>query len=249
MFQRGVFALLGGLEEPLNLFESAVRGVGNIGSDASAAGQSFAAASLATNSDDRLSFIGQGLGNIGQALLNSTGVAGLVDSVAESLLLRDTFGAGGEVVANSLPAGVTYEGPLYRAVPAGGDALDISYSVNASGRYTVPGQGGLYFASNAGTVEAEFVNNGSSLVGRDLNAFPDSSVNNLLDLTDPVVRERLGVSLEDLTRTGGTPAWRYEVTQPLGKFAQSQGYNGILAPSAQADGGVNLILFSSKGVK
>ena len=107
----------------------------------------------------------------------------------------------------------------------------------------------LYFASNSGTVEAEFVNNGSSLAGRDLNVFNNSTVNNLLDLTNPTVRDELGVSLEDLTRTGGTPAWRYEVTQPLGKFAESQGYNGILAPSAQADGGVNLILFGSKGVK
>jgi RES domain-containing protein/LysM repeat protein len=145
--------------------------------------------------------------------------------------------------------GVTYEGPLYRAVPAGGDALDISYSVSANGRYTAPGQGGLYFASNAGTVEAEFVNNGSSLVGRDVNVFPNSSVNNLLDLTDPAVREGLGVSLQDLTRTGGTSAWRYEVTQPLGAYAQAKGFNGIIAPSAQADGGVNLILFGAKGVR
>lgn len=152
-------------------------------------------------------------------------------------------------VPNMIPAGVTYEGPLYRAVPAGGDPLDISYSVNANGRYTARGQGGLYFASNARTVEAEFVNNGSSLVGRDLNVFEDSSPSNLLDLTDPSVRAELGVSLEDLTRTGGTPSWRYEVTQPLGAFAESRGYNGILAPSAQADGGANLILFSSKGVK
>lgn len=158
-------------------------------------------------------------------------------------------GASDSGVSNNSITGVTYEGPLYRAVPAGGDPLDISYSVRANGRYTAPGQGGLYFASNAGTVEAEFVNNGSSLAGRELNVFHNSSINNLLDLTDPAVRGDLGVSLEDLTRTGGTPAWRYEVTQPLGKFAESQGYNGILAPSAQADGGVNLILFGSKGVR
>ncbi|MET3653919.1 two-partner secretion domain-containing protein [Dyella japonica] len=152
-------------------------------------------------------------------------------------------------IPNSPLAGVTYEGPLYRAVPAGGDPLDISYSVNANGRYTAPGQAGLYFASNAGTVEAEFVNNNSSLIGRDLNVFSNSSVNNLLDLTDPAVRNELGVSLEDIARTGGTAAWRYEVTQPLGAYAQFKNYNGIIAPSAQADGGVNLILFDAKGVK
>jgi RES domain-containing protein len=144
---------------------------------------------------------------------------------------------------------VTYEGSSYRAVPAGGEPLDISFSVNANGRYTAPGQGGLYFASNTQTVNAEFVNNGSSLIGRDLNVFPNSSVNNLLDLTNPAVRDGLGVSLQDLTRTGGTQSWRYEVTQPLGAYAQTNGFNGIIAPSAQADGGVNLILFGKKGVK
>jgi RES domain-containing protein len=77
----------------------------------------------------------------------------------------------------------------------------------------------------------------------------NSSVNGLLDLTNPAVRQNLGVSLGDLTRTGGTRAWRYEVTQPLGAFAQKNGYNGIVAPSAQADGGLNVILFNAKGVE
>jgi hypothetical protein len=77
-------------------------------------------------------------------------------------------------------------------------------------------------------VEAEFVNNGSSLAGRDLNVFPNSSVDNLLDLTDPAVRDGLGVSLEDITRTGGTTPWRYEVTQPLGAFAEA---NALMASS------------------
>lgn len=138
---------------------------------------------------------------------------------------------------------------MYRAVPDGGDALDISYSVNANGRYTAPGQGGLYFASNARTVEAEFLNNGSSLINRTLHSFSSSSVDNLLDLSSPVQRQQLGISLNDLTRTGGTEAWRYEVTQQLGAFAQKNGYSGIIAPSAQADGSVNLILFGNKGVR
>jgi RES domain-containing protein len=127
--------------------------------------------------------------------------------------------------------------------------LDISFSVNANGRYTAPGQGGLYFSSNAKTVEAEFTNNGSSLIGRDLNVFPNSSVSNLLDLTNPDTLDALDVSLGDITRTGGTAAWRYEVTQQLGQYAQANGFNGIIAPSAQADGGVNLILFNPNGVK
>jgi RES domain-containing protein len=144
---------------------------------------------------------------------------------------------------------VTYEGTLYRAVPEGGSSLDISFSINANGRYTAPGQGGLYFSSNAQTVEAEFVGNGSSLAGRTMYSFPQTSVGNLLDLTDPVTRAQLGISLQDITRTGGTSAWRYELTQPLGAFAEHNGYSGIIVPSAQADGGVNLVLFGSKGVR
>ena len=82
-----------------------------------------------------------------------------------------------------------------------------------------------------------------------MNAFSNTSVSNLLDLSDSAVRQNLGIDLLDLTRIGGTQAWRYDVTQPLGSWAQQNGYNGIIAPSAQADGGVNLILFSAKGVK
>jgi RES domain-containing protein len=146
--------------------------------------------------------------------------------------------------------GVSFEGSLYRAVGPGHDPLLIHPgNISASHRFTAPGQGGLYFGSGGRIVEAEFVGNGSSLAGQQLHAFPNSSVNGLLDLTNPAVRQNLGVSLGDLTRTGGTRAWRYEVTQPLGAFAQKNGYNGIIAPSAQADGGLNVILFSAKGVK
>jgi hypothetical protein len=55
----------------------------------------------------------------------------------------------------------------------------------------------------------------------------------------------LGVSLGDIVRQGGAEAWRYEKTHSLGRLARQMGYKGIIAPSAQADGGLNLILFSS----
>ncbi len=64
---------------------------------------------------------------------------------------------------------------------------------------------------------------------------------NLLDLSNPVVRSKLGVSLDDLVRTSGDDI--YDVTHQLGRFAREQGYGGIIAPSARADGGLNLILF------
>ena len=80
-------------------------------------------------------------------------------------------------------------------------------------------------------VEAEFVNNGASLAGKQMYSFPNSTVSDLLDLSNPATREALGVSLGDLMRTGGTQAWRYEVTLPLGSWAQQNGYKGIIEPS------------------
>ncbi|MCI8508953.1 MAG: RES family NAD+ phosphorylase [Lachnospiraceae bacterium] len=41
----------------------------------------------------------------------------------------------------------------------------------------------------------------------------------------------------------------YDVTHAIGRYAYSNGYNGIIAPSARADGGANIILFNTKGVK
>jgi RES domain-containing protein len=193
--------------------------------------------------------IGAGKGGLRDYLAVGGAVAGPIlgkaAGVAAPVLSR--FGRLGGIAAKG--GSVTFEGTLYRAVPEGGNPLDISYSIVENGRYTAPGQGGLYFASNARAVEAEFVNNGSSLTGRTVHSFPDTSVDNLLDLTNSATRADLGVSLSDLTRTGGTSAWRYEITQPLGAYAQRNGYAGIIAPSAQADGGVNLILFGSKGVR
>lgn len=39
------------------------------------------------------------------------------------------------------------------------------------------------------------------------------------------------------------------MTHAIGRYAYSNGDNGIIAPSARADGGVNIILFNTKGVK
>jgi len=63
-------------------------------------------------------------------------------------------------------------------------------------------------------------------------------VDNILDLTDPNVRARFGVTYADLTQKTD-----YNLTQKLGDMARSAGYNGILAPSQPRAGGANLVLF------
>ena len=62
-----------------------------------------------------------------------------------------------------------------------------------------------------------------------------------MDLSNPAIRADLGIALDDLVRTSGDDM--YDLTQALGSFARERGYTGIIAPSAKADGGLNLVLF------
>ena len=65
----------------------------------------------------------------------------------------------------------------------------------------------------------------------------DVTVDNALDLTDPNVREQMGVSPDDITGNS------YDVTHSLGNWASQNGYDGIFAPSARNPSGENLIAF------
>jgi RES domain-containing protein len=169
----------------------------------------------------------------------STAEASLASRLGESM----------RAAIRGLPRPVTFEGRLYRAVGDGHDPLLVHPgNVSANHRYTGPGQGGLYFGRTREVVEAEFVGNNSSLAGKTVHVFDNQSIPGLLDLTSPAVRESLGVSLADITRRGGTTAWRYEITQPLGRWAQQNGYSGIIAPSAQASG-VNVIVFNPRVIR
>jgi len=164
---------------------------------------------------------------------------------------EQTLRLGGDDVITATPAlmpdGVTFEGSLYRAVRQGSDPTEINQrNVDSFHRYTGEGEGGLYFSSSQYISESEILNNGGSMDGKQMWLFTNSQVSNLLDLTDPAIQKAWGVTPEDLTRTGGSQEWRYEFTQPLGTQAKQMGYRGIIAPSAQADGGVNVILFGPR---
>ncbi|WP_186775151.1 RES family NAD+ phosphorylase [Allorhodopirellula solitaria] len=151
-------------------------------------------------------------------------------------------GSGSVAVGDLLVApktGVAFEGNIYRAPYPGASPTTIdNFNIAASHRYSATGEGALYFSTNSRTVIQEL--GGSFVGGRTMDTF-NVRLDNFLDLSNPAVRSRLGVSLDDLVRTSGDDI--YEVTQQLGRFAREQGYNGIIAPSARADGGLNLILF------
>nr|WP_197060464.1 RES family NAD+ phosphorylase [Erwinia sp. 9145] len=110
------------------------------------------------------------------------------------------------------------------------------WNVGANHRYTGKGLGGVYGANSRKTALAEVNAWKVDLSTRKLTS-KKVQLNNVLDLTSPNVRDQLGVSLKDITGS------KYDVTHQIGVWAKSQGYDGILAPSARNLTGSNLIAF------
>ena len=158
---------------------------------------------------------------------------------------RDYPGGGGNVAKGASGAdGATYEGTIYRNVNSQYDPLEMNdYTINSNHRYTKPGTPGLYFSSGEKIVYAELGNyNVDNFSNRTTYSY-DATLNNMLDVSNPKTRDQLGISLGDITGNN------YDVTQSIGDYAYSNGYNGIIAPSARADGGVNVIVFDTNNIK
>ncbi|WP_250465112.1 RES domain-containing protein, partial [Microbulbifer litoralis] len=144
-----------------------------------------------------------------------------------------------EIKPDVAPSGKSFDGVVYRYEQP--DRIATTWDAHkwnnaANHRYTEPGINGVYAGTSARTAEAEIAHYGA-LSGRELVS-KKVNMSNILDVTDPVVREQLGVSLEDITGN------RYEVTQAVGRYAKDNGFEGVLAPSARDPSGANLISFS-----
>ncbi|MBV8545991.1 MAG: RES domain-containing protein [Acidobacteria bacterium] len=138
----------------------------------------------------------------------------------------------------TIPAGVRYEGLAYRFVDpdnvSGGWDIHAA-NIAASHRYSDVGRGGLYAATSLEGMTGEMAHYGRTM--RNATTLGTRiSVENVLDLTDPAVRNQLGVTLGQLTGSD------YTMTHALGDFARTR-YNGILVPSATAPGQKHLVLF------
>ena len=146
--------------------------------------------------------------------------------------------------SGSKPIGATYEGTIYRSVDSRYDPLEMSqYTINSNHRYTESGVPGLHFSSGEKIVKAELGNyDVFDFSNRTMYSY-DVRLTNMLDVSNPSVRSQLGISLESIVGEG------YDVTHAIGRYAYSNGYDGIIAPSARADGGINIILFNAKGMK
>ncbi|MCX2843207.1 RHS domain-containing protein [Microbulbifer thermotolerans] len=143
-----------------------------------------------------------------------------------------------EIKPKTIPKGKIFEGTIYRYEQP--DRISTTWHAHkwnqaANHRYTEPGISGVYGGTTAKTAEAEIAHYGA-LTGRELVS-KEVKMNNILDITDPKVRDQLGVTLEEITGDS------YDTTHAIGKFAKENGFDGILAPSARNPAGANLISF------
>lgn len=123
------------------------------------------------------------------------------------------------------------------------DAFTIHrYNEFASHRYTQPGQTGLYtsIGDDAATTAMKEVNSElpSELIFGTQTLHPE----NILDLTDSSVLQKLKIDPDQLIYDAEKVGSAYEVTQIIGDLAKKHGFDAILAPSAAHAGGINLIL-------
>ncbi|SOT98241.1 filamentous hemagglutinin [Xanthomonas arboricola pv. fragariae] len=136
-----------------------------------------------------------------------------------------------------------YSGDLYRYTrPEYAEYTWEIYSGNVAQnhRYSPPGVGAIYAGTTSQTAAAEIASysalEGTVLVSRKF------VVPNVLDLTDPIALRALGLNKIQITNsTHGAEA--YIIPQRISGWARDQGYEAILAPSAQKPNGVNMVSF------
>jgi RES domain-containing protein len=136
------------------------------------------------------------------------------------------------------PAGKPFDATGYRLEAP--RYVDTSFDIHPGNiaknhRYSGEGVGSTYASTTPETALAE-MDHYNSVVGR-VPVTKQISLNNVLDLTDPSTRQQLNVTLDQITSDD------YTITQQLGAFARSNGYDGILAPSAREIGGSNIVIF------
>ena len=131
-----------------------------------------------------------------------------------------------------------HQGPTSRPFGSFADPTDTN------GRYHRAGGAGVWYASDQ--EQAAWGELFRHFVGVDVDPFEvrrrighvDVADLEVLDLTDDQVRQRLGISIADLTSDD------YSVTQTIAEAARHAGFGGILAPSAALQGRRTLVIFA-----
>lgn len=178
-----------------------------------------------------------------RAFGNGDYLGGTLNALGAGLSFAGAFGSSAKLwnvvnAPNSWPSGISYKGTVFRGVLA--DRTKMAWDIHAGNvaanhRYSRPGQGALYAGTSREAALAELIH-----YGLDLTAVAwvskEFKFENVLDLTSPTIRQRIGVSLESLTGDS------YQITQWIGDIARLR-YDGLLVPSARQAGATNLVIF------
>lgn len=189
----------------------------------------------------------------------------IVEYNSKKYLVVDVSGAGrfiaksGNELRNHLativnkPLGKPYNGEIYRSLSKSSETnfgalpnqMTDHHIYSSWGRYDLAGE------ENAMYLSKTLTGNQTELVPHygawnDFSTYKYTSVqaDNLLDLTDDVIRQQLGSEFEQLTKVLDDKAVMYEFTNELAKWARQKGYNGLIVPGARgAKDYQNVILF------
>ncbi|NNG15481.1 MAG: RES family NAD+ phosphorylase [Gemmatimonadales bacterium] len=143
---------------------------------------------------------------------------------------------------------MTFEGEVWRYLPRGAHPLDLSFLLQADGRWNRAGEYAcLYTSLTRNGAIAEY----DKWLGQRVGLMPrDDAERDLVtirvrlasvcDVTDAGVRRRLGVTREAITRD--TTA-SLELCRTIADWARARQYGAILSPSAAAGSANNLNIY------
>lgn len=138
---------------------------------------------------------------------------------------------------------------VFRVVREGLDPLATTGSLKAGGRFNPQNEFGALYTSLDPKTAALEVARGLRARGIDPEQFPagawwvyelELKLESVLDLTDPTVLEKSGISAERLTGSD------VNATREIAADARGRGYQALLVPSAAAPGCKNLVIFPDR---
>lgn len=140
----------------------------------------------------------------------------------------------------------SFDGIVWRHVPAGAHPLHAGWILRASGRWNRPGRYGcLYTATSRGGAVAEWqryverAGPGTDRRPRDVVSIV-VRVRPVADFTDHTFCRRFGVTLAQLT---GDADADWEACRTLADVLRAERYRALHAPSAALTGTANLIIY------
>jgi hypothetical protein len=216
--------------------------------------------------ETRLVFYSEFKNNPNSALQNFESNPGQLDNWIQSRIVAGRFIASSgielRIHLNTIvnrPTGETYAGDFYRSLSKSSEInhgalpnLMTDHHIYSSwGRYDLPGEeNAMYLSKKLSENQTELVPHYGAWNDFSTYKYESIQVNNLLDITDDVVRQQLGTEFQQLVKISDDPnsqvakSIMYEYTNEIGKWARQNGYNGLIVPGARGTQNYeNIILF------